>query len=171
MSYTDAGYLSDPHKALSQTGYVFLYGGTAISWRSTKQTIVATSTNHSEIIALYEAAKECIWLRRLTHHVQNTCGIKIALSRTIIFEDNAACVAQIQSGYVKSNITKHISPKFFFTHELQKKEEIMVTHTRSCDNLAYMFTKSLPASSFEKCRYGIGMRRLREVRKSGGEIP
>ena len=171
VGYTDAGYLSDPHKALSQTGYVFLYGGTAISWRSTKQTFVATSTNHSEIIALYEAAKECIWLRRLTHHVQNTCGIKIALSRTIIFEDNAACVAQIQSGYVKSNITKHISPKFFFTHELQKKEEIMVTHTRSCDNLADMFTKSLPASSFEKCRYGIGMRRLREVRKSGGEIP
>ena len=171
MSYTDAGYLSDPHKALSQTGYVFLYGGTAISWRSTKQTIVATSTNHSEIIALYEADKECIWLRRLTHHVQNTCGIKISPSPTIIFEDNTTCVAQIQSGYVKSNITKHISPKFFFTHELQKKEEIMVTHTRSCDNLTDMFTKSLPGSSFEKCRYGIGMRRLREVRKLGGEIP
>ncbi|CAA7045926.1 unnamed protein product [Microthlaspi erraticum] len=27
----DAGYLSDPHKARSQTGYVFTYGGTAIS--------------------------------------------------------------------------------------------------------------------------------------------
>src|SRR6185437_2814725 len=50
VGYTDAGYLSDPRKALSQTGYVFPYGGTAISWGSTKQTIVATSTNHSEII-------------------------------------------------------------------------------------------------------------------------
>jgi len=42
VGYADAGYLSDPHKAKSQNGYVFTYGGTAISWRSTKQTLTAT---------------------------------------------------------------------------------------------------------------------------------
>ncbi|CAA7029245.1 unnamed protein product [Microthlaspi erraticum] len=31
VGFADAGYLSDPHKARSQTGYVFTYGGTAIS--------------------------------------------------------------------------------------------------------------------------------------------
>ncbi|KAL0396609.1 UNVERIFIED_CONTAM: Copia protein [Sesamum calycinum] len=31
VGYSDAGYLSDPHKAISQSGYVFMYGGTAIS--------------------------------------------------------------------------------------------------------------------------------------------
>ena len=124
IGYTDAGYLSDPHNALSQTGYVFLSGGTAISWKSAKQTMVATSTNHSEIIALYEAAKECTWLRRIHQHVQNACGIMIAPTPTIIYEDNSACIAQVQSGYIKSNITKHISPKFFYTHNLQKNGEI-----------------------------------------------
>ena len=59
VGYADAGYLSDPHTAKSQTGYVFLCGGTAISWKSSKQSLVSTSTNHSEIIALYEAAQEC----------------------------------------------------------------------------------------------------------------
>ena len=44
VGYADAGYLSDPHKARSQTGYVFICGGTAISWRTTKQSIVATSS-------------------------------------------------------------------------------------------------------------------------------
>jgi hypothetical protein len=171
IGYADAGYLSDPHKAISQTGYVFLFGGTAISWKSTKQSIVATSTNYSEIIALFEAAKECTWLRRMSNHVLNTCGMTIAPSSTIIYEDNKACIAQIQSGYIKSNVTKHISPKFFSTHELQKNGEIMVTHIRSCDNLADMFTKTLPASSFEKFRHGIGMRRLREVCRTGGERP
>jgi hypothetical protein len=34
--YANAGYLSDPHKARSQSEYVFIYCGTAISWRSTK---------------------------------------------------------------------------------------------------------------------------------------
>ena len=33
LGYADAGYLSDPHKARSQTGYIFTYGNTAISWR------------------------------------------------------------------------------------------------------------------------------------------
>jgi len=36
VGYADAGYLSDPHKARSQTGFVFLCGGTAISWLSYK---------------------------------------------------------------------------------------------------------------------------------------
>ena len=47
VGHVDAGYLSDPHKARSQTGYLFTYGGTAISWQSTKQSIIATSSNHA----------------------------------------------------------------------------------------------------------------------------
>ncbi|XP_070677881.1 secreted RxLR effector protein 161-like [Malus domestica] len=33
VGYADAGYLSDPYKARSQTGYVFTVGNTTISWR------------------------------------------------------------------------------------------------------------------------------------------
>jgi len=61
-----------------------------------------------KIIALFEAAKECTWLRRITQRVQNERGINTVNSPAIIFEDNAVCVAQIQMGNVKSNITKHI---------------------------------------------------------------
>ena len=32
-------------------------------------------------------------------------------SSTIIYEDNVACVTQMQTGGIKSNITKHIAPK------------------------------------------------------------
>ena len=46
LGYTDAGYLSDPHKCRSQTRYVFNCNGTVISWRSIKQIMVATSSNH-----------------------------------------------------------------------------------------------------------------------------
>jgi hypothetical protein len=34
--YSDAGYLSDPSDAKSQTGYILLIGNTALSWKSTK---------------------------------------------------------------------------------------------------------------------------------------
>ncbi|KAF3626319.1 putative salicylate O-methyltransferase-like [Capsicum annuum] len=60
IGHADVGYLSDPYKARSQIGYVFICGVTAISWRYTKQSIVATSSNHAEIIAIHEASRECI---------------------------------------------------------------------------------------------------------------
>jgi hypothetical protein len=144
IGYTDAGYLSDPHNARSQTGFVYLQCGTAISWKSSKQPLVATSTNHSEIIALYEASRECVWLRRMINHILQSCGIGSIESPTIIYEDNAACVVQMETGYIKSNITKHIAPKLFYPHELQKNGEIDILQTKSCDNLADLFIKSLP---------------------------
>jgi hypothetical protein len=71
VGYADAGYMSDPHNARSQTSFVFLCNGTAISWRSHKQTLVVTSTNHSEIIALYETSRECVWIRQMINHTRS----------------------------------------------------------------------------------------------------
>ena len=168
LGYADAGYLSDPHKARSQTGYVFNYNGTAISWRSVKQTMVATSSNHSEIIAIHEASRECIWLRSMIHHIQESCRLSSVKDKpTILFEDNAACIAQIKEGYIKGDRTKHISPKFFYTHELKKNGEIDVQQIRSSDNLADLFTKALPTSTFKKLIYKVGMRKVKDIDMRG----
>ena len=104
-------------------------------------------------------------------HIQKSCGINTVDAPTIIYEDNAACVAQMHMGYVKSNLTKHIASKFFYPHELQKSGEIKILQTKSCENLPDLFTKSLPSSSFHRCARGIGMRRLRELQGSGGDQP
>ena len=49
----------------STSGYVFTYGGGAISWRSKLQECRNLSTTKTEYIAGSEAAKEVIWLHRL----------------------------------------------------------------------------------------------------------
>jgi hypothetical protein len=54
-------------------------------------------------------------------HIHISCGIGAIRSPTIIYEDNAACVAQMQTGYVKTTYIKHISPKLFYPHQLQEK--------------------------------------------------
>ena len=81
-----------------------------------------------------------------------------------MYEDNAACIAQLKGGYIKGDRTKHISPKFFFTHDLQQNGEIEVQQIRSSNNLADLFTNALLTSTFEKLRYKIGMRRLRDIK-------
>jgi hypothetical protein len=92
IGYVDDGYLSDSQNARSQTWFVFLHRGIVISWKSTKHTLIATFTNHSEIITLYKASCECAWLCRMIDHIQNLCGIGTIRLPTIIYEDNAAYV-------------------------------------------------------------------------------
>ena len=57
--------------------------------------------------------------------------------------------------YVKGNLTKHIALKFFYPYELQKNGVIIIEKVRSNDNLADLFIKSLPRSTFEKYVHGI----------------
>ena len=158
LGYADAGYLSDPHKSRLQIGYIFTYGNTARSWKSVKQMMVATSSNHSEILAIHEASRECVWLRSMIQHIRESCGLSsIKNNPIVLYEDNATCIAQIKGGYIKGDRTKHISPKFFYTHELQKDGEIYVQQIRSNDNLADLFTKALPSATFKKLVRQVGM--------------
>ncbi|GJZ47511.1 hypothetical protein Tco_0601343 [Tanacetum coccineum] len=62
--YTDAGYLTDADDLKSQTGYVFVLNRGAADWKSTKQSIFATSSIKAEYIAASDASKEAIWVRK-----------------------------------------------------------------------------------------------------------
>nr|GEZ01568.1 hypothetical protein [Tanacetum cinerariifolium] len=59
--YTDAGYLTDVDDLKSQTGYVFISNVGAVDWKSTKQSIFATSSTEAEYIATFDASKEALW--------------------------------------------------------------------------------------------------------------
>ena len=100
----------------------------------------------------------------MIQHIREKCGLSsIKDSPTILHEDNAACITQIKAGYIKGDRTKHISPKFFYTHDLQKSGDIDVQQIRSSDNLADLFTKALPTATFKKLVNGLGMRRLNDI--------
>ena len=100
----------------------------------------------------------------MIQHIKDTSGLSsIKLSPTILYEDNIAYISQIKEGFIKGDRIKHISPKFFYTHELQKNGEINVQQIRSSDNLADLFTKALPTSTFRKLVMGIGMRKLKDL--------
>jgi len=100
------------------------------------------------------------------HFIKERCGLKCdAKVSTVLFEENVACKAQLRGGFIKGDRTKHISPKLFFTHDLQKNGDIDVQQIRSSDNPADLFTKSLPASTLEKMVHKIGMRRLHNINR------
>ena len=54
----DASFDTDPDDSKSQTGYVFILNGGAVSWYGSKQSVVAGSTCEAEYIAASEAVNE-----------------------------------------------------------------------------------------------------------------
>ena len=105
----------------------------------------------------------------MVQHIHGSCGIATNdISPTVLYDDNATRVTQMSNGYVKGNLIKYIAPKFFYPHELHKNSVIIIEKVRSSDNLADLFTKSLPTSTFEKYVHGIGMHRLGGLLSLGG---
>ncbi|GKF55948.1 hypothetical protein Tco_0166288, partial [Tanacetum coccineum] len=115
-----------------------------------------TSSNQEDILAIHEANQEYVWFRSVIQHIHESCGISSGQEApTIVHEDNAACIAQLKDGYIKGDRTKHILPKFCFTHNLQKSSNIIVQ--------ADLFTKARTTTTLKKSVHDIGMRRLNEL--------
>ena len=53
--YSDSDFAGDVDDRKSTSGYVFTLVGGAISWKSSKQTVTASSTMYAEFVACYEA--------------------------------------------------------------------------------------------------------------------
>ena len=101
----------------------------------------------------------------MTQYIRGICGLSSSRGTlTILYEDNTTFIAQLKGGYIKGDWTKHISPKFFFTSDLEKCGDINVQQIRSKDNLADLFIKALPTTTFEGLRCNIGMKQLKKLR-------
>ncbi|KAK6145332.1 hypothetical protein DH2020_022152 [Rehmannia glutinosa] len=65
IGYCGADYGGDHDTRRSTTGYVFMLGSGAISWRSKRQPTVSLSTTEAEYRAATMAAQESTWLVQL----------------------------------------------------------------------------------------------------------
>ena len=165
--YADSGFRTDEVAGKSQTGYIFIRDGAPISWKSVKQTMTATSTNHAELLAFHEAAREAVWLRTLEGIITKQCNIKVQERPTVIYEDNASCVRQMQSGFIKADRTKHISPHIFtYSQDLVDSKQIEIRKIESENNISDILTKALPPYKHKKLIYAAEMRSLQELSPS-----
>ena len=102
--YVDASLGTDPDDSKSQTGYVFMLNGGAISWRSGKQSVVAQSSMESEYIAACEASNEAHWVKKFVIElgVFPSCNDPVS-----IYCDNTGAIANATEPRTHST-AKHI---------------------------------------------------------------
>jgi hypothetical protein len=97
IRYSDSDFDGDKENGVSTSGYLMSLGSTTVSWRSRKQLVPTDSTTEEEYVAVVEAMKEIVWLRKILEYLQekqvnsnpllvdNTFAIK--LSKNPIFHD------------------------------------------------------------------------------------
>ena len=90
---------------------MFLLGGAAISWKSSKQTCVALSTAEAEYVSLAAAAQEGIWLQQLMGDLLNE-----NIRETTILEDNQSAIYLAKNQSIHGR-TKHTDIKYHFIRD------------------------------------------------------
>ncbi len=65
--YTDADMAGHIDSRKSTSGYLMIFAGGAVSWQSKLKKCMALSTTETEYIAVTEACKEMLWLKKFLH--------------------------------------------------------------------------------------------------------
>ncbi|XP_042752466.1 secreted RxLR effector protein 161-like [Lactuca sativa] len=102
--YTGAGFNTDRGNLRSQSRYVFTLNRRAISWKSSKQEVVALSTTESEYIVACEAAQEVDSVRKFISDLGVVPSIKSSIK---ILCDNIGSTAIAREPMVTKK-TRHI---------------------------------------------------------------
>jgi hypothetical protein len=183
VCYTDSDWAGDRSDRRSTGGYVFLLLGGAVSWKSKKQGVVATSTAEAEYVALSEAVKESIWINRLlreiktrtvekyefdeiSYHNEETraqwepnllLAPKSTIPAQIIYADNQSCI-RISENPRDHARTKHIDIRYHFVRHAVYNGLVIVKHVPTTEMTADILTKSLPRDSHWKHLKGMGLR-------------
>lgn len=149
--FSDADWASDTADRKSNSGFVFLLGGAAVSWGSRKQACVSTSTMEAEYVALAEAGQEAVWLRRLLADLNEEQH-----GPTIVWEDNKSCLdfATLEK---QNRRSKHIDTKYHYVRELVSSGEVALKYCPTDDMLADIMTKPVGATKVRKFSELLGL--------------
>ncbi|GKB55031.1 retrotransposon protein, putative, ty1-copia subclass [Tanacetum coccineum] len=151
--YTDAGYLTDADDMKSQTGYVFVLNGGVVDWKSTKQSIFATSSTDAEYIAAFDASKEAVWIRKFIYGL----GVVPTIEEPInMYCDNTGAIA-IAKDHGVTKGARHFRAKVHYLRETIEMGDVRIEKVDTDDNLADPFTKALAFPKHSELTEKIGM--------------
>ena len=154
VGYTDYDFQSDKDSRKSTSRSIFTLGGGAVVWRSIKQSSIADSTMEAEYIVACEVDKESVWLKKFYTDLEVVPNMEKTL---VLYYDNSGAVANSKEPRSHKS-GKHIERKYHLIREIVHRGDLAVTKIASEQNLADLFTKTLPKRVFTSHLEGLGLR-------------
>jgi hypothetical protein len=143
VAAVDSNFFHNGDKAIS--GSVCMLNGGAVSWRSSRQATITTSSTHAEVTAAAEFSQTVLWMRNLL----NELGHAQPTTRVIV--DNKAVCDQSISGQ-ELRKAEHYRIKQVWLEQCVRNRELWLDHTAGDDNFADAMTKATSANTFRKHR-------------------
>ncbi|GJY97151.1 hypothetical protein Tco_0514061 [Tanacetum coccineum] len=120
--YTDAGYLTDADDMKSLTRYVFVLNGGVVDWKSTKQSIFATSSTDAEYIVAFDASKEAVWIRKFISRL----GVVPTIEEPInMYCDNTGAIT-IAKNHGVTKGARHFRAKVHYLRETIETGDVKI---------------------------------------------
>ena len=147
--YVDAAYANDIDNRYSQTGIAIFYYDCLVGWASRRQKSVTLSSCEAEYVALTDAAKEAIHLRRIVAFIDKDFNPDVP---TTIFEDNQGTIALAYSDGKTQARTKHIDIRMHFVRDYVREGTIDIQWVATDMQKADFYTKPLAGPKHEFMR-------------------
>jgi hypothetical protein len=154
VGYSDSDFAGCLDTDRSTSGYVFKLVGGAISWSSSKQTVMTSSTIYAKFVACYEVVWQSIWLKKFVPGLRVVDSIERPLK---LYCDNESTVLYAHNNK-KTKHTKHINIRFYVVKEKTQDQTISLEHISTKKMIANPLTKDLPPSVFREYLAGMGLR-------------
>ncbi|KAL0413871.1 UNVERIFIED_CONTAM: Secreted RxLR effector protein [Sesamum radiatum] len=154
VGYLDSDFAGCVDSRKSTSGYIFMIASGAVSWKSAKQTLIATSTMEAEFVSCFEATSHGVWLKSFISDLR----IMDSISRPLrIFSDNSAAVFMAKNNKSGSR-SKHIDIKYLAIRERVEEGKVVIEHISTELMLVDPLTKGMPLKNFKDhvARMGIG---------------
>nr|CAN60583.1 hypothetical protein VITISV_019290 [Vitis vinifera] len=145
VGYSDSDFAGCVDSRKSTSGYIFILADGAISWRSVKQTMTATSTMKAEFISCFEATSHGVWLKSFISELRVMDSISRPLS---IYCDNSATVFMAKNNKSGSR-SKHIDIKYLAIRKRVKEKKVVIKHINTELMIADPLTKGMPPLKFK----------------------
>ena len=101
ISYSEADFTGFLDSRKSTLGYVFMLASGAMSWRSVKQTLTATSTMEIEFVSCFGATLHGVWLESFIFGLRVIGFVERPL---ILYCDNLVAVFYLRMVKVKVEV-------------------------------------------------------------------
>ena len=151
IGYSDADWAANDINRRSISGYCFMLGAGAVSWKSKKQTSVALSSTEAEYMALTQATKEAIWTKQFLTELGLFSNKPI-----VIRADNQSCISLARNPEFHTR-TKHIDIQYHFIREKVENETIHLEYCSTKQMVADVLTKAVPHEKHIWCTEAMGV--------------
>jgi len=144
----------DRDTARSRHGYIIMYEGAPILWKSQLQTEIALSSTESEYIGISYALREVIPLMELLREMKK---LKFPILSEVpkihckLFEDNSGALEMAKTHKYRPR-TKHLNVKLHHFRDYVERKEISIHKIDTLEQLADYLTKPVSVDILQYLR-------------------